>query len=178
MKKTLVLSSFLILVGCVAQHQETIPQKMSDNYKTDFHYNLGDKFGVMLSRDGKYETIDYVGSGMIVALRIKEDLHKIFREVILIKTIDRQKAIDDSKEQNIKYLLIPVISHWEDRATNWSGKPDIIKVQLSLYDVDLGRIVNSVLFNAESSWWTLVNTAPQEMLDQSFEQAVLGLLKS
>ena len=177
MKNQFILILFLIFVGCVSQHEKTIPKQVEDITSMNLPYNQSDKFGVMLSRDGKYETIDYPNSGMNVSLRIKKDLHEIFKDVVLVETINRKKAIDDSKKQDLKYLIIPQILHWEDRATNWSGKPDIIKIQLSLYDVNFDKIIESVLFHAESSWWTLVNTPPEEMLDQSFDQAVLDLLK-
>ena len=177
MKQKLVLFLILVLGGCAAQHEKSIPQQVTDIPRVDIHFNSDDKFGVMLSRDGKYEAIDYPKSGMIVSLRIQKNLRERFKDVTLINTISRQKAIDDSKKQNIKYLVIPLVLHWEDRATNWSGKPDIIKIQLSLYDVNSGKIVKSSLFHAESTWWTLVNTPPEEMLDQSFDQAVLNLLQ-
>ena len=57
-----------------------------------------------------------------------------------------------TRDTSGEYLLKPQILHWEDRATEWSGKPDRVKVSLPLYKS--GRLIGSALVSAKSSWWT------------------------
>ena len=55
------------------------------------------------------------------------------------------------------------ILHWEDRATEWSGKADRVKVSLPLYRS--GSLVGSALVTANSSWWTFGGDHPEDLLD-------------
>ena len=65
------------------------------------------------------------------------------------------------------YLIEPKILHWEDRATEWSGKADRVKVSLPLYRS--GSLVGSALVTANSSWWTFGGDHPEDLLDTPFE---------
>ena len=62
-----------------------------------------------------------------------------------------------------RYLIEPKILHWEDRATEWSGKADRIKVSLPLYHS--GSLVGSALVTANSSWWTFGGDHPEDLID-------------
>lgn len=76
-------------------------------------------------------------------------------------------------EMNIEYVLKPQILHWEDRATEWSAKPDRVKVSLPLYKS--GQLVGSALISAKSSYWTLGGDHPEDLLDAPFEAYAASL---
>jgi uncharacterized protein DUF4823 len=63
--------------------------------------------------------------------------------------------------------------HWEDRATEWSGKADRVKVSLPLYRS--GSLVGSALVTANSSWWTFGGDHPEDLLDTPFESYASSL---
>ena len=65
------------------------------------------------------------------------------------------------------YLIEPKILHWEDRATECSGKADRVKISLPLYRS--GSLVGSALVTADSSWWTFGGNHPEDRLDAPFE---------
>ena len=71
------------------------------------------------------------------------------------------------------YLIEPKILHWEDRATEWSGKADRVKVSLPLYRS--GSLVGSALVTANSSWWTFGGDHPEDLLDTPFEAYAASL---
>ena len=65
-----------------------------------------------------------------------------------------QGAIDKTNRLCLKagpsgYLIEPKILHWEDRATEWSGKADRVKVSLQLYRS--GSLIGSALVKAKAS---------------------------
>ena len=66
------------------------------------------------------------------------------------------------------------ILHWEDRATEWSGKADRVKVSLPLYRS--GSLVGSALVTANSSWWTFGGDHPEDLLDTPFESYAASLV--
>ena len=63
-------------------------------------------------------------------------------------------------------LVQPTIVHWEDRATEWSGKPDRMKVRLELYDVSSGENLDTVMISGKSKWATFGGDHPQELLPE------------
>ena len=64
-------------------------------------------------------------------------------------------------------LIEPKILHWEDRATEWSGKADRVKVSLPLYRS--GSLIGSALVTANSSFFTFGGDHPEDLLDAPFE---------
>lgn len=65
------------------------------------------------------------------------------------------------------YSIDPKILHWEDRATEWSGKADRVKVSLSLYRS--GSLIGSALVTANNSFFTFGGDHPEDLLDAPFE---------
>jgi len=70
---------------------------------------------------------------------------------------------------------VPEILHWEDRATEWSGKPDVIEVRLTLIDVASGRPLDETVISGKSKWATFGGDHPQELLAVPFEQYAAAL---
>lgn len=62
------------------------------------------------------------------------------------------------------HLIEPTILSWEERATEWSGKPDRVSIRLNLFEVPSGRQIDSVIVNGSSKWATLGGDHPQDLL--------------
>ena len=58
------------------------------------------------------------------------------------------------------------IVHWSDRVTEWSGIPDRITLDLSVYDVATGAALNRQQVRASSRWATLGGDHPQDLLPE------------
>jgi len=65
------------------------------------------------------------------------------------------------------FTIKPEILHWEDRATEWSGRPDRVSISLQTYDRH-GRTVDASVIDAKSSWWTLGADKPEAQLTRAF----------
>ena len=114
----------------------------------------GEKVLVMLPADGEYGAIKYAGSGTSTQRAIVAALSAAGADALTGKAIgDRSAAIAAAKQANAKWLVIPLIQGWEDRATEWSGLPDRLKIEIEsndgayLYVVSRGSSGNwSVIF--------------------------------
>ncbi len=81
---------------------------------------------------------------------------------------DRTKdgALEKAKAGGYTYLIYPVILYWEDRATEWSGIPDKITVEISVIDVATGAVLNSARIEGKSKWATLGGDHLQDLLEK------------
>src|SRR3546814_3053484 len=73
------------------------------------------------------------------------------------------------------YLVYLKIHHWEERATEWSGKPDQIEVEIRLFDGRKGTLLASQIVKASSSWATLGGDHPQDLLIKPFNDYAAGI---
>lgn len=64
------------------------------------------------------------------------------------------------------YYIIPEILHREERATEWSGKPDRIEVKISVYDASNLQELASVIISGKSKWATFGGDHPQDLLPE------------
>ena len=65
-----------------------------------------------------------------------------------------------------------MILHWEDRATQWSGKTDKITIKYSVYDTATGQVLASSVMSASSKWATFGGDHPQDLLPHPTQQFV------
>jgi hypothetical protein len=147
------------LAGCVSK------------YKTDTFAGPEDPltpaggFYVMLAPNGSYGARVYPNSGRTTTQAVAAAL-SIHAEKVEIADRIRglKKALARAKTFDLKYLFRPQILNWEDRATAWSGRPDRITLQFSIYDELIGkRLVNSTM-RASSKWATFGGDHPQDLV--------------
>ena len=69
----------------------------------------------------------------------------------------------------------PEILHWEDRATEWSGKSDRIEIQLVIYDAVTRKELANSSYTGTSKWATFGGDHPQDLLPEPTYQYVNGL---
>lgn len=74
-----------------------------------------------------------------------------------------------------RYYVKPVILHWEERATEWSGKPDVIEIQVVIYDTLSKKSIANSSFKGASKWATFGGDHPQDLLPEPTEKYVKAL---
>lgn len=52
------------------------------------------------------------------------------------------------------HYIIPEILHWEDRATEWSGKPDKIEIKVTIHEGQDSKELTSAIISGKSKWAT------------------------
>ena len=112
---------------------------------------------VELPDDGSYAGKRYVGSGRTVQREIISALRTFG-----VDANDVQAARQPSSS-NSSWRVTPLIVGWEDRATEWSGKPDRIAIELRTVDPS-GRVVDAAVVSGASKWATFGGDHPEDML--------------
>ena len=149
-------TAIALLSGCYVSNREI-------KYSIKGAVPVGTAISVTPPEDGIYMEDVYPNSGKVVA-----------RKLVAALTPYYPGSSVSSAGNGSGYLIEPKILHWEDRATEWSGKADRVKVSLPLYRS--GSLVGSALVTANSSWWTFGGDHPEDLLDTPFEAYAAALV--
>ena len=141
------ISAVLFLSSCISHRELAIQIPAS--------VPVGTSIEVLTPTDGTFESEDYPGSGNTVAGKLTAALTPYYPGSAVVTSAPKGG-----------YSLRPQLLHWENRATEWSGRPDRVKVSLPLYRD--GKLIGSALVTANSSWWTLGGDQPDGLIDLPF----------
>jgi len=120
MRHLIFVAVFALLVGCTAHYQVNSISGSSDKLKLD---PKGEVY-VTVSEDGLYEAKPAGGSGQIVAQAVAKAFGKKTQNIhIEEKHESREAYLSEAQRVHAAYVVVPTISSWEQRATEWSGRP-------------------------------------------------------
>lgn len=158
-----------LLCGCTATYQKSDLISASER--------LEKNAGVFISvpRDGVYERTTYKSSGIMTANEIMKSFNKYSDAVTVSDKCQDEDCFGQIDKDKYVYYVLPRILHWEERATEWSGKPDRIEVMLSLYDVASQKKLSSVSLKGKSKWATFGGDHPQDLLPEPIGKYVDSL---
>jgi len=128
--------------------------------------------------DGSYGTKKYIGSGRMVAEIIRNATIKhTDPDSVVIGTTPatRADALRYARENGFDYLFYPLILHWEDRATEWSGIPDKIELRIDVIETMNDSIIDAAIVTGTSGLATLGGDHPQDLVPDPVNQFVNGL---
>lgn len=158
----LILSLLVALItssGCTNSYRlEQIP--LTDRAGSDALV-VSDSTPVQVSLpiDGTYGEHCYLGSGRSAQQAVISTLRAV--------GVDAQGAPSESSPHvggsSRPWRVEPRIIEWEDRATEWSGKPDRIRIELNTVD-GTGKVIDAAVVSGSSKWATFGGDHPQDML--------------
>ncbi|MEQ8390525.1 MAG: DUF4823 domain-containing protein [Thalassospira sp.] len=154
----------------------------SSKYRTDNHEVIqtvapGSSFYIMLPEDGTFGHINYANSGQMLATEVYKQLAPYSGEIVKATSVEtRDEAFAAAQDQDLEFLIAPQILHWEDRATEWSSRPDRITILYQAFNVtDKTMLANSTI-SASSKWATFGGDHPVHLLPVPTKQFVSSLL--
>ena len=135
-------------------------------------------FVVVVSDDGSFAGKLYGGSGKATTMEIVRALSTCSSRVEAMPTPGTlDEGVEHTKALGLTHYVHPTIQHWEDRATEWSGKRDKISILLQVVDVGSGEMIDSMTLNAKSKSATFGGDHPQELLPKLLDEYVSGLCR-
>ena len=160
MRYFFILLPAILLVSCTAHFQQ-----IDITSKPQAKLDSQGKVLITTSQDGRYGTINYSESGQMTSKAIMTAFARHTKHASITNTCSSiDSCLNEAKENGSSYLVYPEILHWEERATEWSGKPDRIEVKITLFTVDNGEIIYSAILSGRSRWATLKWDHPQDLL--------------
>jgi hypothetical protein len=153
-----ILAAGLLLTGCRHTYQLT-PASRTTALRPEASAL------VALPEDGRFQDNLYAGSGRKTALAVNGAFAKHLRRVDITREIQPlAEQLSQARAGNFDYLIVPALVHWEDRATEWSGIPDRIEIELRTVDAASGETLALGSVKGQSKLMTLTGDAPEELL--------------
>ena len=161
----------ILLAGCTATYNV--------NRGNDEGVQLAATKGVyiIIPDDGRYDGKPYANSGQMTASALEVEFSKYAAHVVMSDKCALEACLVTLKDSKYGYLVEPNILHWEDRATEWSGKPDKISVKISVYELSSGDRLSQVIVDGKSKWATFGGDHPQDLLREPISNYVTSLYR-
>lgn len=159
LRNFILVISILLLAGCSSKYRVDAIQAPTAKLQRS------SSFYVVQPKDGTYGGKNYAGSGAMTANAAVGALSKYVTKVdVGTRPEALEEALATAKQKGFTHLFEPIILNWEDRATEWSGRPDRITVKYTVYDVATGAAVSNTVTRASSKWGTFGGDHPQDLL--------------
>lgn len=137
---------------------------------------------VSLPESGSFGSRHYPESGVQTGEAVALAFASYVASVSVGSQVESEEAARSTADaRGSSHLVVPTILHWEDRATEWSGMPDRIRVSLRVYEVASGTLLDAAEVSGKSRWGTLGGDHPQELLPAAvggYVDALFGMSTS
>jgi hypothetical protein len=168
MRLGLLIAMWMAIQACADSHQVTRLSK-----RPPVKLNPNGAVLVAVPEDAVYGSNVYRGSGRTTAQTITAVFARHARSVRMeAKYVPPDDSIAAAQSNGYTYLVIPMILHWEDRATEWSGSPDKIEVKIEVIDVASNRTLEAFVVTGKSGLGTMGGDRPQDLLRKPVEQSI------
>jgi hypothetical protein len=156
-------------VGCSSSYRYIPPTVVGGH--------LNSAMGVALSTppDAQFENAVYNRSGAMTADAVRSAFAQHSGNVDIVTNCQGLDCLGRIDVAKFGYYVQPEILHWEDRATEWSGKSDRLEIRLTVYDTASRKQLARGTFSGKSKWATFGGDHPQDMLAKPTDKFVADL---
>lgn len=124
----------------------------------------GKSLAIASPADGAFEGDVYAASGKMTSSAVRNAFAPFATPTTVVDSCKDLACLKASAPAKFDYYAVPEILHWEDRATEWSGKPDKIEVKLTVYEGETWKELASTIISGKSKWATMGGDHPQDLL--------------
>lgn len=155
-------TGFLFLILAVSGCSATYNQRIVSDSSPQLEKNKG----VLISTpdNGFYGSTPYPGSGRMTADAVRSAFLKHTDQADVTGECHGQACLQVTAVENYPYYAEPVILRWEDRASGWPGRKDVIEIGITVYQADTGENLSSVVLTGMGRWATFAGDHPQDLL--------------
>lgn len=169
MRFILLLFVVIVISGCAAKYDQV-------NLATpEVKFSKEASVIIATPANGFYETTEYRSSGKMTALAVRSAFIRKSRNTRINSHCENLECLKKDHPTGFNYYVVPEILHWEERATEWSGIPDKIEIQLSVYEQGTWNELASTHIKAKSKLATFGGDHPQDLLPEPLNNYVDSL---
>jgi len=159
MKKALFVVGLIVFVGGCTSYNTEITKDLNGTLSKDYPVKI------QLPANGQYDQIVYEKSGQMMANALKTAFKYYASDVSIVTNKSMQLGHES-------YFVTTDLLHWEDRATEWSGRRDHITIQIKVFDEKTKTLKSSTIIKGASSWFTFGGDHPQNLLENPVNKYV------
>ena len=167
----LLILTVLLVASCADSHKV-----VRTDSSPDVHLDPNSTVYIAVPKDGAYGANTYYGSGQNTAQILLAAFAKHTRNTEVGR---RSQSYKEAREtvlsKDVDILVYPVILHWEDRTTEWSGIPDRVEIKVDVVDAASDHSIASAVLKGVSGLATFGGDRPQDLLEEPVEQFVGSL---
>lgn len=166
MKRLMFFMLILLYVGCVDTH--SVMNTAPTGYET---LSPDSSFFIAVPKDGIYGSTKYENSGLMTS---QEIYSAVSQHASKVTVGEKHQSLGEAeafaKDNDYQYLIYSTILNWEDRATEWSGKRDKVKIKIDVLNLSKGATANSSIIEGKSKWASFGGDHPQQLLADPMEE--------
>lgn len=172
MRRILLVGAVATLsVGCTAKYQISnlsgATEAKLDRQKSVF---------IAVPQDGAYGSKNYQGSGQTVAQAVAAAFSRTAQRVhIADRYSTATEAIEQARMLGAGYAVVPVVAHWEQRATEWSGRPSTMSIRVTILDASSGKQLAVTAIEGRSRIVSWTATSPDSLLREPLAEYVASI---
>ncbi len=162
----------LVLASC--SHTQRVVRQSPSTAK----FASTDSFYVAVPADGTFETKSYTGSGQKTAAIVRTELARRATRVeigLAYESTDEARA--KATAAGLTYAVLPSILHWEDRATEWSGRTGKVTIRMVVIRAATGEEVDSANIEGESRAVSFGGDHPEDLLAVPVDEYFVALFR-
>ena len=166
-RSLLVAMLFCFVGGCTAGFKTERPAA----FDGDVHIEPDASIMVGPSEDGAFNNEPALGSGDALTRAVVRAFSKHVADVdVRPRPTSARAGMSAARREGFDYYIDLTILHWEDRATEWSGKSARISVRLRLYETRSQDLIDSIVIDGKSKWATFGGDKPEDLLRKPIER--------
>lgn len=120
---------------------------------------------VAVPENGRFEGAVYPVSGRYTAEALRRAFSDFAGRVYVAReSASLEENLAKAREKGCAQLILPKILHWEERSTEWSGKPDRIEIGVQVIECASGKILDDVRLLGKSRTISGGAEQPQDLL--------------
>jgi hypothetical protein len=162
----MLLAGFAVLTACKSTYQE---KDLTNEPPPILKSNS--RIYVAIPFDASFKNEVIQGSGKQTAQAFQAAFMRYTRSVYTSKFPESvNEALEIARNGQMEYVLYPTIIQWEDRATEFTGRRDRLKIKAELIDLSTSKIVFSREIEAVGKWMTDGGETPKDLLEPPAQQ--------
>lgn len=166
---TILIIMLATVSGCASTYKQNILTEPTTKLLK------GKSVAIATPANGSFEAKEYPVSGKMTALAVRAPFARFTNTIIVLTDCKELECLKKTGSATSDYYVIPEILHWEDRNTEWSGKPDRIEVKLSIYEGKTWKEIVSTIISGKSKWATFGGDHPQDLLPEPLNTYIESL---
>ena len=133
---------------------------------------------VAIPADGRFKNQFASNSGQITAVALRDAFAKFVKRAYVGRKVQSfADGLETARTNNCTYFIFPTILRWENHATEFSGRRDLVEIKIEVAASDTGEILHATILRGRSRWFSDGGDMPQDLLEEPVRNYVTSLFQ-